>query len=631
MTRLTYLDIETYCDLDLKTTNVYRYVTHPSFLILMLAYAVNDEPVRIVTEPRDILRVIEEAVDRPGTIVAHNAPFERVCFSAVLGMDVGRGEVLDPGKWDDTMALAGEKGYPQKLEPLAQALGGEEKDSAGTRLINTFSKKSSRLGRRILPEERPEDWADFCLYCIQDVVATRDIYRKISGWPTMAERATWIVDQKINDRGIKMDRALALAAAEAAEVNAEEQRAEVIEITGVSNPGSTVQLAEWFESQGVELPNLRAETVDEALERDDLTTEVRRVLELRKELALVASKKYLAALDRIGDDDRLRGSLQFFGAHTGRWAGRGVQLQNLPRETIKADDGEDLDSAIAAAALDVTLGLGGDATTLKALVRASFLGPFAVVDYSAIEARVVAWLAGEEWALEAFRAGRDIYVETAERMSTESRKMERREGKVAVLALGYNGGIGSLEAMGATGTKPYLQSLVTQWRNANPAIVDFWAEMDNAFKYGGPVGEHIVVEREGNSRFIRLPSGRAIAYHRVGQKWVTKTWPSGDKSRVRQISFVDPKFFPRRTDTYGGRLTENVTQAVARDVLAEALVRLDGRGYDVVGHIHDEILVETDDPADVERISNLMTVSPKWADGLPIDAEGFWCPRYRKG
>ena len=622
-----FIDIETYSPVDLKKSNVYAYVAHPDFRILMCAYARNwEEEVQITADPQRITE-IAQLTQVPGTRTwAHNAAFERICFSRHLGLDTDHGEYLDPETWEDTQALAGEHGYPQRLEELALALGGEEKDSAGTRLINLFS-KPNRKGERTLATDKPQEWYDFKEYCRQDVVVLREVAQALPGWPSETERQLWYTDQRINDRGIRVDVEMAQAAVAAAEDNKAEQMEESRQLTGLDNPNSSQQLTGWLSAQGVEVPNLQKDTITGLL-AGELSPPVRRVLELRQELALVASKKYIAALDRVNADERLRGSFHFFGAHTGRWAGRGVQLQNLPSASLTTGEETEsqADTLIEGAVLDLKLGLGASAHTLKALVRPMFQGPFTVVDYSAIEARVVAWLAGEEWALQAFRDGRDIYVETAQRMSTPSHQMTRKEGKVAVLALGYNGGTGSLEAMGATGSRQYLQTLVDQWRGANENIVQMWQEMDHAFRRGGSVGDHLSVETDGRDRLLRLPSGRAITYHDVRSQWVTNRWGN----RVPQLSFADPKRHGWRADTYGGRLTENVTQAVARDVLAEALIRLDALGYDVVGHVHDEILVEGAWPGSVEEISEVMCVSPTWAEGLPIAGAGYRTARYRK-
>ena len=619
-----YIDIETYSRINLKTSNAYRYAEDDEYLMLMAAWAIDDDPVELALTMDEFMS-IPGLWDGSATVkVAHNAAFERINFSQLLKgqHEMEQHEFLPPEHWDDTQALAGEHGFPQKLEELAEALGGEKKDSAGTRLISLFC-KPNRKGKRNLPEDFPEEWEQFKQYCIQDVVALRDIYRRLPSWPNEAEREAWLTDQRINDKGILVDVELARAAVATAEDNQMVQELEIMQLTGVANPNSGAQMLKWLNESGIEVSNMQAATVTGLL-ASELEDTPRRVLELRQELALVAAKKYTAALDRINPDNRLRGSFHFFGAHTGRWAGRGVQLQNLPSATIQPEEGEDVDTAISAAALDVTLGLGTDAHTLKALVRAMFLGPFTVVDYSAIEARVLAWLAGEEWALQAFRDKRDIYVETAARMGAH---YTRKDGKVATLALGYNGGVNSLRQMGAEGSDPALKKLVYQWRDANENITNLWQEMDRAFRYGGTVGPFMSVEKDGRDRQIVLPSGRAITYHGFKETWKENQWGQ----RVKQISFLDPKRHPYYIDTYGGRLTENVTQAVARDILSEALVRLDQRGYSVVGHVHDEILVEGTPRGSIRNIAQIMTEQPTWAEGLPLAAEGFVCPRYRKG
>lgn len=618
--RELYIDIETYSAADLKKVGVYVYSADPDFDIMMAAWALDDDEVQLVIGQRAILDIPYLFDDRVPK-VAHNAQFERVCFSAANAVTMGfepYGAYLSPESWVDTQALAAEWGYPQGLDALAKALGVAEKDSAGTRLISLFC-KPNRKGQRNLPEDFPEEWEAFGRYCVQDVVTLREVHRKLGDWPTDAEAQTYYADQRINDTGIPVDTEMAAIAVDVADDNRMVHELEISSLTGVQNPGSGPQMLAWFKQAGHPLPNMQKETVEQALATATDPT-VRRVLELRQELALVAAKKYTAAILRTSPDGRLRGGFKFFGAHTGRWTGSGVQLQNLPSATLgsKDDSFDEVETKIAAGVLDLKLGLGADAHTLKALVRAMFVGPFTVVDYAAIEARVVSWLAGEEWALQAFRDGRDIYVETAERMGG----LTRKEGKVAVLALGYNGGINSLRVMGADGDDEKLQFLVNQWRGANPAIVGLWHTMDHAFKFGGPVGDHMFVEKEGTDRYIRLPSGRAIAYHDVKISWVVK-WGK----RVQEASFKDPKPGAFRTSTYGGRLVENVTQAVARDVLAEALVRLDGAGYQVVGHVHDEILVLGDVQ---DGVTKQMVQVPAWAQGLPIDGAGFVCARYRK-
>lgn len=632
-----YIDLETYSSVALDKpgkpgAGAYRYSEAPDFMVLMAAYAHGDAPTRVTTDPDEIRRLVREGMADPGTVLtAHNAQFDRVCLSRHVGMPTGR--YLDPARWHDTMAVAAELGRPKSLDALARSLGCTPKDSAGTALI-TFFCAPNRKGERNLPEDHPEKWQQFMDYCRQDVDTLREVDLALGDWPTEIERRVWIADQEINDTGIKVDTDLVEAAIAAGAENAEAAGAEITRLTGVDNPRSLPQLSGWLTSQGVRLPNMRAESVTAALADPSLGDVPRRVLELRQELALVASKKFAAAKLSVSDDGRLRGGFRFFGAHTGRWSGRGVQLHNLTRAGFKSNlppEAPELlhtrraEALADAAIVDLKLGHGADPKTLKALVRPMFVGPFTVVDYSAIEARVIAWLSGEDWALEAFRAGRDIYVETAGRMSTAERVYGRSEGKVAVLALGYNGGVNSLRNMGADGTDEELQGIVTQWRAANASIVALWATMERAFRLGGPVGDLLTIEKDDKSRYMRLPSGRAIAYHGVQVRMTETPW--GPRPVA---SFRDPRTGVQ-TGTYGGRLIENATQAVARDVLAEALVRLRHCGYRIAGHVHDEVLVDSAAPGSLQAVRSIMTTPPAWAGGLPINAEGFTCLRYRKG
>jgi DNA polymerase bacteriophage-type len=648
-----YVDIETRSRIDLKKTGVYRYVKCPDWRILMASWAIDSGPVQTALGYEDINN-IPGLWDSSVVKVAHNAQFERVNFSefrsrfprsaecfcggpskddpwAYCNNECGIGEerYLPPEDWtNDTQALVAEWGYPQSLAMAAKVIGGEQKDEAGTRLINLFC-KPNRKGEWNGPHTHPAEWLDFIAYCEQDVETMRDIDNHVmglGGWPTEIERQVYIADQKVNDRGIAIDTSMARKAELAALENQVAQLARANEITGLENANSVEQFGKWLRQQGVQAPNLRAETVERLLSTD-LAPTVREALELRQELALSASKKFGAALGAVLPDGRLRGTMKFFGAHTGRWAGRGTQPQNLPRAAFMRTDenGKKVHDSVAedAAILDLEMGLGGDAQTLKKLVRPMFLHPTGgtIVDYAAIEARVIAWLANEDWALEAFRKGRDIYVETAERMGG----LTRAQGKIAVLALGYNGAAGSLRAMATDSDgfntktdKQLMSEYVYPWRKANSRIVKLWSDMDTAFARGGKVGEHLTFEVDGKDRYLRLPSGRVIGYHDVG---ATR---QGDRVR---LYFRSSQGY--RTDTYGGRLAENATQAVARDILAEALVRLEEKGFRVVAHVHDEILVEGQH--DVEEISSIMTESPSWAYGLPIDGEGFTCRRYRKG
>jgi len=615
------MDIETRSRFDLKKVGVYKYVTCPDFAILMCAWAVDDGPVEVLIGEREIRQTLQPYLtsDYAG-LSAFNSAFERVCFSKLLGMPVGK--YLPPDQWDDPMIKAAIHGYPNSLDGAAKALGAQAKDSAGTRLINLFS-KPNRQGEFNSPEDYPDEWLEFVMYCAQDVETMRDVAKRLPPWPNHAEREAWIADQYVNDRGFKIDVPMAKLAEAASLENKADMIRESVELTGLSNPNSVQQLSGWLRAGGIEVPNLQAETVERLLAGDELDPTQRRVLEIRQELALAAASKYTAALDTVSPDGRVRGSFRFFGAHTGRWAGGGMQPHNMPRLAFEERHEED------AAILDLHLGLGGSQTTLKKLVRPLLVGPFTVVDYAAIEARVVAWLAGEAWALHAFEDGRDIYVETAQRMGG----LTRFQGKVAVLALGYNGGINSLRAMGAEGDDDELREQVQHWRAANKRIVRLWRTMGNAVENGGPVGDHLYIRRRGDTMLMHLPSGRAITYHgmKYGKYVVITKDEEGNEIRVFKESwrYRDPKRNGALIGTYGGRLVENATQAIARDILSEAIVRLEKQGYRVAAHVHDEVIVEGEH--DVELISKIICEPPSWAKGLPIAGEGFVTQRYRKG
>lgn len=626
MPDILYLDYETRAARDLKKTGVYPYVECPEFRALMCAWSINGERVQLALSQ-------EECLDIPGLAddsvvkVAHNAQFERIVTSRILGLSSG--QYLNPEPWYDTAAIAAEQGWPRSLGSLAVALGAEDKDEAGTRLINLFCKPNRKGGWNDY-STHPREWLEFIDYCEQDVYSLIDICKKmggLGGWPTLTERRVFMADQAMNDRGVVVDLDLAAEAVRCGEENAEEQIAELVALTDgtVQNPNSQPQMMAWVREEGLPAKNLKGETI-EALLAGELTEKQRRILELRQELALVAAKKFSAALLNACEDGRLRGQFQFYGAHTGRWSGRGVQLQNLPRK------GLDSEYLVNEAILTLKLGERVDPQTLKCLVRPLLVGPFTVFDYAAIEARVIAWLAGEKWALDAFQGGRDIYVETADRMSTPTKKLTRFQGKVAVLALGYAGGVNSLRAMGAEGTKDELNLLVRQWRNANPKIVQMWGDLDNAIAEGGRVGKHVTIKhtrnRRGVTMHVHLPSGRSLNYH--GLKWerYRVTDPATKKSMSKEgWTYLDPRGMGS-IGTYGGRMAENITQAVARDIMAEAMVRLEDNGFPVVGTVHDEFIIEG--AHDLDTVHALICEVPAWATGMPIAAEGGHLRRYSK-
>lgn len=631
MPDILYFDYETRSRVELKKYGVYPYVECPDFIPLMAAWALNDEPVELEVGVLNIRLVLEDMLRDPSVIkVAHNAQFERIVTSAMIGLPVGT--YLDPGPWFDTAAIACEQGWPRKLELLAQALGGGElKDTAGTRLINLFC-RPNRKGGWNGPDTHPAEWQQFCDYCSQDVAALRDVFKRmkgLGGWPTLMERRVFMADQHMNDRGVNIDLWMAQEAVRCREQNSLDQMNEITSLSGgmIMNPNSQPQMMAWVREEEIDCADMQAGTIESLLESGLLTEDQHRILELKSELALTASHKFSAAVGGINSDGRLRGQFKFYGAHTGRWSGRGVQLQNLPRAGLPNK------TAVDEAILTLKLGERVEPHTLKCLVRPLLVGPFTRFDYSSIEARVIAWLAGEQWALDAFVLGRDIYVETAERMSTPSKKLTRANGKVAVLALGFGGGINSLKAMGADGTKDELVLLVRQWRKANPKIVQFWANMDEAIAEGGRVGKHIAIKHTRNHRgvtmHVTLPSGRSLNYH--GLKWMryrVQDPKTGKFKMVEGWTYIDPQSKNRRIGTYGGRMTENVVQATARDIMAEAMVALEENGFPVVGTVHDELIIEG--AFDLDYIRSIMCSPPDWCQDMPIDAEGGHLDRYEK-
>lgn len=615
---MLYIDYETRSSVDLKKYGHYAYTASPDFAALMCTWAHDDDDFELAVGEDEILQI--PGLSDPDVVkVAHHAAFERVVTSVLLGQ-----RYLDPSNWLCTQALAGEWGYPQSLAALAKALGAEDKDTAGTRLINLFCKpRHARYGGGYWrPEDKPEQWEQFKAYCVQDGYTLRDVHRRLPDWPNDFERQLYIVDQKINDRGIRVDVPLARAAMLAAKKNQHEQRSEVVELTGVANPGSTTQLLQWLNTDITWITDMQAPTVAKALE-GDLGPTHRRVLELRQELALVAYKKFETALACTGDDERFRGGFKFFGAHTGRWAGRSIQLHNLPREAFTKDGAYD-QSMEDAVITDLLMDNGATAIDLKRIVRPLFIVDGAVVDYAAIEARVLAWLAGESWALQAFEDGRDIYVETAERMGG----MTRFQGKVATLALGYAGGVAALRRMGAEGTDKELERIRDRWREANPKTVKFWSALQQRFVGAGGKAGKVLIQHHGGNVFVVLPSGRPICYRDVRwERYRVKDPKTGQWIAKEGLRFNDPRGTGLRVGTYGGSICENVTQAVARDILAAALVRLDAAGHKVVLHIHDEIGVEG---GDLDEVSKLMCELPEWASGLPMAAEGHQMKRFKK-
>lgn len=656
METLMFVDFETYSSVNLRDCGAYPYMASPDFSPLIMTYRYGvDGQTKIAQGEAEIKWALRGLNEREHvTFVAHNANFERLVLSRIF--DYAPGTFIPPERFIDTMAMGRSLGFPGSLADLSRALHVEEKDSAGTALIQMFCVPSKKTGRAATPEERPEEWAAFCRYAVQDVDTMVEVYQALitryGGFPK-GEREVWNADQRINDRGILVDAELAVRCMDIAAVVKDLHLQRMGVISGLTNPNSTAQVLAWvnrrlveagvmddqndipvFKDTGAPLKSVDKASVAYLLSRTDLPRDVRTFLEERAASNASSVAKFKAMTNRLGVGNRVRGTIQYFGAHTGRWAGRGVQLQNLPSVTAGGDEATQafVDRVMNEPAENFSI------SELKPLIRGALMAPagqtLTVCDYSAIEARVLAWLAGEEWVLEAFRAGRDIYIETAARMfhvPYDEAKPLRKKGKVAVLALGYGGGINALKAMGAEGTDAELEEIKQTYRAANPRIAKFWADMDRAMRNrSGRVGEYITVHPKANGLVtIKLPSGRELFYHKLHFRTVSKF----DKE-VEALHFLDPKSHRAVIPTYGGRLTENVTQAVARDVLAHALVNLDKENVPVVAHVHDEVIAEGG--VTVERMKELMgagvgnPLAPPWSEGLPLAAEGYYCARYRK-
>ena len=646
---ILWIDIETYSPVDLAKAGVYKYTEHPDWRILMCSWALNDGEVHRA-EGHEAILAIPGLFDRKTLKIAHNASFERINLSRLKSR--GRGKFLPPEQFFDTAALARTWGLPASLKDFALSVDAEEKDEAGTRLINLFS-KPNRKGERVTAEDRPEDWAAFGAYCDQDVETMRQAARLLGRGFPRNERAVYEVDQRINDRGVRVDTALARAAERCFKDNRAEALKEIERIAGVDNGNSVAQLRAWLKSRGVDTADLRKDTVKELLE-GDLPDDVRRVLTLRQECAVSAAAKFTAAIRATNDDGRLRGTMQYFGASTGRFAGRLIQFQNLARDGFKAPDGGYDTRAEEAAVGRLLEGGSVPSPELKKLIRPLLMGPFVVCDYSSIEARVMAWLTGEQWMIDAFRNDEDIYVATAAKLGGPEKGFDRQHGKVASLALQYRGGIGAMIAMGGRNILPKntpedvlrkrLQEIVNIWRAQSPAVRRFWSQLERIINTGGAVDTGLVsIEVKGQDRYVWLPSKRPIVYRGLTRRWkqpldVDGT-PLGPARLVPHVLNTggDRARVPYKP-LHGGIITENIVQAVARDILVQALRALEEAGWPVVTHIHDEVVCEipTDkrdlsEDALVAEVSEIMCRPPSWADDdLVIKAAGYTCQRYHK-
>ena len=637
-----HLDIETYSTVDLRKNTVYRYVEDEHWMILICSWCVGQGDIHTAFGHEEI-KAIPGLFDPTVKKIAHNSDFERINFSALKGLPVGT--YIDPEEYIDTAVLSSLWGYPRSLKGFCKVVGGEAKDEAGGRLINMFS-VPNRKGGRTLPEERPADWDAYVEYNRQDVVSMRDnIYRLGKGFPSAEEYEAWITATRINDRGIKIDTALAGAAHRQYEANKKKDLTRVKEITGLDNPNSVQQFKGWLADQGFAMESIDKAHVAELLERDDLPDDVREAVERKQLAALSAATKYIIAQNSTNSDGRLRGTIKYSNANTGRMTGVTLSPHNLPRDHFTDVEGEH-DTEAEQAAIDKLLaGVHVGSEDLKKLVRPLLLGPFTVSDYSAIEARLTAWAAGEDSMLESFRNGEDIYVATAERMGGEKAGFDRQRGKGATLGCGYGGGAGALLNLGGAGMYSKgtpddviwagLTAVVDAWRAAHPRIVSWWKQVHTAFDRGGPASNRIPVDVEivGNDRYVWLPSGRALVYHNCKREYVQPKDRNGKPLPYRRRAWVCDAVVGNGTQRRivgGPTQVENIIQAIGRDLLTHALVNVERAGFRTVTHVHDEIVTETTGGLTVERLSSLMCDTPDWAAGLPIQAAGYTTQRYRK-
>lgn len=667
------IDIETYSSVPIDA-GVYAYADSPDFEILLVSFAFDGGEVQTF-EPghRDTVYSDRDETERwflsnledPRIIkTAFNANFERTCLARWYR------EPMPPEQWQCTQHLAAQLGLPSSLEAVGKAIGlaeDKQKLKIGKALISYFcvpcrpTKKNGGRTRNLKSHD-PDKWALFIEYNKQDVVAEREIRDALLlHEPGASERAVWALDQEINDRGIRIDREMAEHVVAYDAARAKELRAEAEHITGLDNPNSLTQQRGWLASQGIDLPDSLDKAAIGALLKQDIPPEVRRVLEIRQALGKTSNKKYTAMLDSACSDDRVRGMLKFYGANrTGRWAGRIVQLQNLPqnhlpdddidlaRKLVKGNDFEGLD-----------LLFGEPAPVLSELIRTAFIPSdgcrFVVSDFNAIEARVIAWLAQEQWRLDTFESGGDIYCASASQMfgvpvvkNGENGHL-RQKGKIAELALGYGGGVKAMQAMDSAHSIPEeeLPDIVRSWRQKSPRITALWRKFEDAAVRAitdrrtfdspvrvlitngptGPVTVEFYTQRIAGTRslFVRLPSGRDICY------WGAEADPDGEETLTYWGTSQTTKAWTR-LGTYGGKLTENIVQATARDCLAEKMLIAAEHGWNIVAHVHDEMIIDAPDtePEAAGIITRIMSRPIPWAPGLPLKAGTYECNYYKK-
>jgi DNA polymerase bacteriophage-type len=660
MIKTLNIDIETFSSVDIKKAGLYRYVQSPDFQVLLFAYSVNGGPTYVVdlAQGERIPWEIEMAL-YDSTVInkAYNAAFEWYCLSKHFRKN--------PFEWVNqfqcTMFHGLYCGYTAGLGPTAVALGlpqDKRKMSAGSSLIKLFctpTKPTKKNGNRTrtLPHHEPEKWELFKEYCGQDVEVEKEIGKKLSNFPIPeSEQKLWVLDQIINANGVAVDKRLIDGALYINDLTTALLTLESHEITKLSNPNSTQQLTKWLSEKGVDVENLQKETVSNLIETTD-DKDVKRALEIRQELSKTSIKKYQAMASAVCEDGRVRGLLQFYGANrTGRWAGRLVQVQNLPRNYLETlGHARGLVRQKKVDALQVVYGNVPD--TLSQLIRTAFIpsngNSLLVADFSAIEARVIAWLAGEQWRLDVFNTHGKIYEASASQMFGVPLELIkkgnpeyalRQKGKVAELALGYQGASGALIQMGALNnglTEDELPEIVRRWRSANKRIVDLWYSIENAalsvLRTGQPAGVRgLILARESDIQngldflTVTLPSGRKLFY---AKPFLSEN--DFGKEAVHYWGMNQEKHKWEKISTYGGKLTENIVQAIARDCLGETIKRLEAVGILPVMHIHDEVVLDIQKQyANLDHFVEIMRAPISWAPGLPLNADGFVSEYYKK-
>ena len=638
------IDIETYSSTNLNQTGVYRYADSDDFELLLFGYATDFGPVKVVdlTQGEKIPPQIIEALDNPNIIKsAFNAQFERVCLSRYVG------HRLKPAGWHCSRVWSATLGLPLSLRDVGSVLGlPRQKITAGKELVRYFCTpckptKANQNRTRNFPYHAPDKWQQFKQYNQRDVEVEMEITQKLERFPvSQNEWENYWMDQDINDRGIRIDQQLVNNAIKCQNVFHDQYLQTAKELTGLANPNSPLQLKDWLQQQGIKTNSLSKASVAQLLQTT--TGTVHQVLALRQLLSKSSVKKYQAMQKAMCQDGRVHGLLQFYGANrTGRWAGRLVQVQNLPRNSMPdLEEARELVKQGNVPALAMLYDSVPD--VLSQLIRTAFIPSknhhFYVADFSAVEARVIAWLSNEKWRQESFAKNEDIYCASASQMFGVPVVKHgvngelRQKGKIAELALGYGGSIGALKAMGATNlglTEEELHSLVQMWRNASPHIVQFWWDIDKAakecIKSHLPQATHGIkfIYRSG-CMFLRLRSGRKLCY--------SKPKIGINRFGSESITFMGINAVKKwdRIETYGAKLVENIVQATSRDLLAEAMRRLEDAGNPVVMHIHDEAVIDAPANYSLEKMVKIMTEVPRWADGLILNAAGFVSDFYKK-